>query len=180
MVTTVWLAVQGHTEWMQCGAWSPCGTYIVAGNADGNAYLWHWPFSAPSTAQPAANRQDGQAAVTTAEAAAAGEQLHAADWPEPVPLTTLEVYRKGVWQAEFSHAGGFLATASQIDCVRVRGAALSVSSDASGMSMLVFHSVGLYYFCYSVQSPSGTLQSTVCRYGFGPCSLSRLLCVPKP
>jgi WD40 repeat protein len=113
---------------MQCCAWSPCGTYIVAGNADGNAYLWHWPVSTASTAQQTANRRNGQAAAAeasssaTAAAAAAGEQLHAADWPEPVPLTTLEVYKKAVWQAEFSHRGGFLATASQIDCVRVRDA----------------------------------------------------------
>lgn len=118
MVPNVWLALQGHIEWMQCGAWSPCGTYIVAGNADGKAYLWHWPISSPSTAQATANGQQGQAAAAAGVAVAA-EQLHAADWPEPVPLPTLEVYRKGVWQAEFSHAGGLLATASQIDCVRV-------------------------------------------------------------
>jgi len=119
---------------MLCCAWSRDGTYIVAGNADCNTYVWHWDVQTCRANQPQLiqqqqvfslpeQQQRRQAAGSGNAPSAAAEVLHAADWPQPVALPTLSGHGKGVWQVEFSHAGTMLATGSMDSTVRVRCAA---------------------------------------------------------
>jgi WD40 repeat protein len=119
---------------MLCCAWSPCGTFIAAGNKDCNAYMWHWDVGASTPhchQQQPPHQQDPPAAAAAPGAAGAQQQqqllLHSADWPNPVPLPTLAGHNKGVWQVEFNHAGTLLASGSTDGSVRVRTSCLCLT-----------------------------------------------------
>lgn len=124
--------MQGEEASMICCAWSPCGAYIVAGNKDCNAYMWHWAVSTATKSHQEQQEDTSAQGVPAAKAAQAmqhtagqpvaaggGQHLHVADWPLPMPLPHLQGHSQGVWQVEFSHAGTMLATGSTDGSVRV-------------------------------------------------------------
>lgn len=110
---------------MFCCGWSPDGRYLVGGNTDGNVYMWRWDLGSNGHDQAMLQQQQDktqpgqQPQDLHSTAAPAAEAPHAADWTQPVALPVLAGHSKSVWQVEFNHAGGMLATASMDGTVQV-------------------------------------------------------------
>ena len=77
------LALTGHTDSVLCAAFSPDGTRIVTGSADGTAKVWSAGSGAPRFEVGGEARTMASASTTTAPRSA--KRAETDDFPDPIP-----------------------------------------------------------------------------------------------
>lgn len=101
-------------------AWSPDGSTIAAGAADGRAYAWSWELGAARVdASASARLPRASADGSLAPARAGPPPLLPATAPAPAPAGVLAGHAGAVPLLRFSRAGDAIATGGKDGCARV-------------------------------------------------------------